>query len=399
MANDEHLDMLRRGVEAWNAWRIAFPETSPDLSEATLLMKELKLVNFDRANLRSADFWKSNLSGAKLRGADLMRASIKESNLAGIDLSGANLSVADLAEVDLNDADLSATNLYRARLTDVNLSGASCRGAVFGDAQIDRTILINADLTGADFIGTQLLSADLRGVKINHARFGGTILANIDLRSLQGLESVQHIGPSELSVSTMQASGGHIPEVFLRGCGVPDNFITYLPSLTANSIEFYSCFISYSHADKSFARRLYDALQGRGIRCWLDEHQVLPGDDIFEQVDRGIRLWDKVLLCCSKDSLRSWWVDDEITKTYEKEQMLMRQRGEKVLALIPLTLDDYLLSGKWKSGKASQVKVRLAADFIGWKRSNRKFDEQFERLVKALRSDAGGREAPPMPKL
>ncbi len=45
-------------------------------------------------------------------------------------------------------------------------------------------------------------------------------------------------------------------------------------------IEFYSCFVSYSHADKSFARRLYDTLQGRGIRCWLDEHELLPGDDI-----------------------------------------------------------------------------------------------------------------------
>ena len=31
-------------------------------------------------------------------------------------------------------------------------------------------------------------------------------------------------------------------------------------------------------------------VQGRGVRCWLDEKQMLPGDDIYEQVDRGIRL-------------------------------------------------------------------------------------------------------------
>ena len=30
---------------------------------------------------------------------------------------------------------------------------------------------------------------------------------------------------------------------------------------------------------------------------------MLPGDDIYEQVERGIRLWDKVLLCCSRHSL------------------------------------------------------------------------------------------------
>lgn len=38
------------------------------------------------------------------------------------------------------------------------------------------------------------------------------------------------------------------------------------------------------------------------MRCWRDEKQMLLGDDIYEQVDRGIRLWDKVLLCCSRHS-------------------------------------------------------------------------------------------------
>ena len=75
-------------------------------------------------------------------------------------------------------------------------------------------------------------------------------------------------------------------------------------SLLNQPIQFYSCFISYNHADKTFARRLHDTLQGRGIRCWLDEKQLLPGDDIHEALDRGIRLWDKVLLCCWDQAIR-----------------------------------------------------------------------------------------------
>jgi hypothetical protein len=60
-------------------------------------------------------------------------------------------------------------------------------------------------------------------------------------------------------------------------------------------------------------------------------------------------------------------------------------RGRKVLVVIPLNPDGYLLSGK-----AKPVQSRLVADFAGWKQ-----DAQVENVISALRADDDGREKPP----
>src|ERR1039458_5981059 len=119
---------------------------------------------------------------------------------------------------------------------------------------------MGANLIGADLVAACLVGADLHKASLGGAFLGETVFGDTNLRDAQGLDTCNHLGPSTLDHRTL-AKSGHLPLAFLRGCGLPDKLIEYLPSLLNEPIHFYSCFISYSHADKAFARRLYDTLQ------------------------------------------------------------------------------------------------------------------------------------------
>jgi len=425
--------LTEKGVGAWNEWRSANRQIRPDLEAVNLNNAKLKQANFRDASLRHANLTGADLTGAHLSWADLSGAdlnaacfyhatlinadlrgtNLRHANLRGADFNGASLSTCDLTEADLSGANLDRADLSRAILTKANITSVFLENASLNSAKLSQANLSSSNLNGADFTGSDLMDTDF-----SYCTMGKTQLGNLDLRCTKGLETVRHVTPSTIGLDTIYRSNGKIPQIFLRGAGIAEVFIAYMESLVANAspMRFYSCFISYSHADKAFAKRLYDVLQKKGIRCWLDEHQLLPGDDFYQELDRAIRLWDKMLLCCSENSLQSWWVDHEIGMAFEKEQQLMAGRGlikerrelmnasrlqkdnVKVHVLVPLNLDNFLFSDKWQSGYQAQVRRRLAADFTD-STDTTKFDLQVERLIRALRADEGARERPPTQKL
>ncbi len=78
-------------------------------------------------------------------------------------------------------------------------------------------------------------------------------------------------------------------------------------------------FISYSHADKDFAQRLADGLRSRGIKIWLDEVSIEPGDNIVRSINEGIKASSHMLVVLSESSVQSNWVQEEWSAKYNEE--------------------------------------------------------------------------------
>ncbi|MBZ0287789.1 MAG: toll/interleukin-1 receptor domain-containing protein, partial [Anaerolineae bacterium] len=199
--------------------------------------------------------------------------------------------------------------------------------------------------------------------------------ADVDLSTVKGLETIRHLGPSTIGLDTFYRTGKPLPNTFLWGCGVPPEITIPLP---VNPAQAASYFITYANAaDAVFATRLYETLQQRGVRCWLDAKPSPLGIT-------AARLSDRVLLCASRTSLHSDWIDAEINNALSKEETLSEQRGQRAWALIPLDVDGYLHSAQFRSPHKTQLLSRLKANFTGWERDNLLFLSQLSQLLIAL---------------
>lgn len=388
-------ELLLKSVEEWNKAREAYPDLKPDLSGTNLSGAYLNGANLGKANLSGADLSVSSLLGANLSKANLSNAILREAALVNADLSLAKLSDANISRADLREANLSWTNFSRTNLSGANLDDANLTYANLKEASLREANLSGANLSWATLSGTDLSNADLRDSKLTISSFknvnltgaivGYTTFGGVDLNSAIGLDTLQHKNPSTIGIDTIYKSKGNIPEVFLRGCGVHDNFIEYVRSLTAKPFDYYSCFISHSTADKAFADRLYADLQAKGVRCWYAPHDMEGGEHVETQIDRAIKIHEKVLLVLSESSINSNWVKREISKAVKREEA----EGKRVL--FPISLVEFSTLEQWEfvdsKGRDLSEEIRkfYIPNFKGWENDNSLYTTEFDKLLKAFK--------------
>ncbi|PWU11312.1 MAG: hypothetical protein C5B51_02905 [Terriglobia bacterium] len=287
----------------------------------------------------------------------------------------------NLRKADLTKTDLRQAHLYGVDLREANLAGANLREAYVNESDLSGANLCGADLTGADLRQTYLTRADLSGAHLGGAVLGFTVLGLTNLSDAKGLESCTHSGPSSIGLDTFFRSNGSIPEIFLRGCGVPEQFITYARSLAGSAIEFYSCFISYSSQDQAFADRLHADLRGKDLRVWFAPEDMKIGDRFQERIEESVHLYDKVMIILSEAAVQSHWVEREVNAAREREDR------ENRTVLFPIRIDDAVMDAAlpWA---ADIRRTRHIGDFCGWKEHGA-YQRAFERLLRDLKAETG----------
>lgn len=194
MANPEHLEILKQGLEVWNQWREKNPNIQPDLQNADLcgadfsnksdidealfpnkfvnVYNKLRCfldynykipigINLEQANLMGANLEKTNLRGAVLEKADLRIAHLKMAKLEKANLKSADCERANFEGCNLENANLSAADLRQANLRCVKLNSADLR-----IAKLETTILEKADLRMCNMIDSVLDQTVLTGAKL-----------------------------------------------------------------------------------------------------------------------------------------------------------------------------------------------------------------------------------------
>jgi hypothetical protein len=346
MADPEHVAIIKQGVEEWNQWRKKQPDIKVDLTRADL--EEERLIGID------------------LHGVNLKRATFRGAVLSHANLTWANLIHTNLSETALNHADFRDAYLIDADLRAADLSNASFKGAQLSEVNLSRAVLKDTDFTNA-------MVSRLR-------------LCEVNLSQAKGLESVHHARGSSIDLTALQLSKRQIPDIFLKGIGLPDQFIAYLFSLTEKAIEFHSTFISYSTSDQAFAERLYEDLQAAGVRCWFAPHDIRGGRKIHEQIDEAIRIHDKLLLILSPNSMNSPWVRTEIANARSRETEQKRQ------ILFPISLLHFHELQSWKLfdadtgiDTAREIREYFIPDFCDWKDQD-SYRKAFGLLLRDLKS-------------
>lgn len=132
-------------------------------------------------------------------------------------------------------------------------------------------------------------------------------------------------------------------------------------------------FLAHASEDKPQVRDIYAQLRGRGLRPWLDEEDLVPGQNWQVEIQKAIRASDVFVACLSERSVnKSGYVQKEFRAALSR----YAEMPPNAVYLIPLRLTDCAIPDL----QLPQLGVSLRdIEWLDYWRSN-----GFKRLLRAI---------------
>ena len=180
------------------------------------------------------------------------------------------------------------------------------------------------------------------------------------------------LGPSFIDVETVLSSADEWPVSFLRGCGLPENFIANLPEFSNDAMRFERLLLWFVEEDVEFAERLIGAVRRRGVRCW-------PANSSASSESRDETKWrvgctDVLIVCLSKAAIEHPQLEAAARSALARETLPVGIEEQQRRLLKVLDLDGAI------DGSSIQSSLPVLADrVIGQFTSSAADGESFQR--------------------
>ena len=197
MANEEHLNILRKGADAWNAWRVENQHIRPEL--------------------RGVDFQEEVRPGAGIY--DL--PDLSGFDFSGCDLHGIVWRNSIIERCNFDDCVIDSADLCFSTFLECTFRGTSMRVTRIGSASFEECVFENADLaycsaeetsfkrsriSGSSLNHVQLVKADLSDVVLHNTSVCGISAWDLELEGAKQSDlSISDDGPN-LTVDTIEVA-------------------------------------------------------------------------------------------------------------------------------------------------------------------------------------------------
>jgi len=133
--------------------------------------------------------------------------------------------------------------------------------------------------------------------------------------------------------------------------------------------ESKQIFISYSWANKQTVKQLKSVLDKIPLLCWMDENAMIGGNQLFEQIDKGVSECS-VFLACVSDQYGS-------SENCRREVRLATDRRKLIIPIMVATCDPYPPRGDMGPLFAGKLYIDIS--------NEEKYKRNIEQLITTIK--------------